>query len=236
MPFPVFAPDLYFAKQHLSVPVSDPDVQGALDAFHENYKNTLAELEKLVMRLVEQHETTYILRKVPYRVVVEIERNMKSFLKQLHLQTINDFQNLVNVAIEFKKKQVQNTSISGNTTKACIDALDVKTLSAMLDVVSCVFMDNYENAKYARYLVMRCEMLVTIKNRNKLFTEIVAICAKNNAPVPTGNTKCKLKFDGDVFRNRVKAWQEACTSDVQSDFANMDIDKLSKIKTFPIEI
>jgi hypothetical protein len=110
---PVFAPGLCFSRQHLTVPTSDPSVKGALDAFHNNYKTTLASIEALLHKLVAEKEGVYSLRVIPYRGVVAIEKELKTHIKEMHLRTIADFQELMNAAIETKKKMVQNSSIFG---------------------------------------------------------------------------------------------------------------------------
>ena len=108
---PVFAPSLCFSHQTLIVPSEDPMVKVALEQFHGNYHKTLSSIDVLLGKLVVEKKGTYELKRVAYNDVVHIETRMKALIKEMHLRTIVDFQNLINVAIETKKRQVKNSSI-----------------------------------------------------------------------------------------------------------------------------
>jgi hypothetical protein len=110
---PVFLKDFCYNVKEIVIMMNKPNNKGIVEAFktmQSNYKSNVKSIESLMNRLVMKKGTTYELRDITKYELDNIINDVKSTVKLFYIQSIMDYQHLLDIAkniqtIEVNKEQ-----------------------------------------------------------------------------------------------------------------------------------
>ena len=104
---PVFSKNLCYARKKLILKISKHNhVLKLYENLKSNYEKNVREIEHFLHKLVEKKDSKYVLKDITKPILDEIIEGVKSTVKVFYLQSISDFQNLLDAA-----KKVDNIGL-----------------------------------------------------------------------------------------------------------------------------